>query len=115
MFVCDPSRPDAIADFQRAGLPAHPADNDILFGVQRINEFLHCVDGKPRLRVGPCPELRREMRNYVWAPAVGRGDFSELPAPNQSDHAIDGKRYAVVELTRYQTDGTRPSTGRPIQ
>jgi len=115
MFLCDPSRPDAIADFQRAGLPAYPADNDILFGVQRINEFLHVVDGKPRLFVGPCPDFRREMRNYVWAQSPGRSDFSEVPAPGQSDHALDGGRYGIVELTRYQSDGTVRQRARPIQ
>jgi hypothetical protein len=117
-FFCDPARPDAIFDFTSAGLHATGAQNDILYGVRKMQEVMHPVNGKPKLTIlSHCKELIREVKTYEWAAAKSEGDFSEMPAGGQSDHAIDASRYGIVELTRYATEGaSKPNTtqaGRP--
>lgn len=123
-FFCDPARPDAIFDFQRCSLPATGADNEIVYGIRKLAEQLHPVAGKPRLRVlDCCTNLIREMRGYQWAQGKGT-DFAELPAPNQSDHAVDALRYAEADVARYLSQNpvamspqnVRPfaAAGRPI-
>jgi hypothetical protein len=109
-FFCDPSKPDAINEFIRAGLNAVSAANDITYGVRKVAERLHIVDGKPRLRVLECcTNLIREKRAYVWDQKRGAEGFRDMPAPNQSDHALDAERYAVIDLTMYEPMPPSPS------
>ncbi len=106
MFYCDPEAQENIADFQRVGLPVMNADNEILHGIRKCAEVMHPVDGKSRLRVvATCVNLIREIRDYQWAVNKKVDGFVDLPAPNQSDHAIDGFRYAIVEAARYEAVG----------
>jgi len=51
-FVCDPSRPDYIQQFIRAGLPAVPAFNDISLGIQNMYGLLSTMVPASSLRGG---------------------------------------------------------------
>jgi len=104
--VCDPAEPDRINDLVRSGVYAVPADNDITFGIRCVSTAMHPVQGRPSLVIARgCTNLLREIRNYVWA--TGRdGEPTEMPAKDQSDHALDALRYGVVELMRYQALST---------
>lgn len=116
-FFGDPANPSAIFDFQRAGLPIVGADNEVIFGVRKLSEALHPVEGKPRLRVlDGCKNLRREIPLYQWAESKSGERFSDLPADGQSDHGIDAGRYGIVELLRYESAGTerRHSNAGPV-
>lgn len=106
-FWCDPSRPSDLQVFLNHGLNAWPSNNDVAYGLRKINEVLHAYQSRPRLRIlGHCKNLIREMKSYVWAEKKGTiDDLREQPAPNQQDHAIDALRYAVVALTQHETEG----------
>ncbi|HJU21232.1 MAG TPA: terminase family protein [Casimicrobiaceae bacterium] len=104
MFYCDPESPEHRETFARFGLPVRTADNDLVFGVRKCAELMHPIDGRPRLRVlDTCKNLIREIRNYQWAQNKKVDGFSDLPAPDQSDHAIDAMRYALMESSRYES------------
>ena len=122
MFECDPARPDAIYDFQRASLAARGANNDIVEGIRRVSEALHVPPdgGKPRLRIlDRCVNLRRELPNYLWAQNRQGDTMTDVPADGQSDHALDPLRYAMAELTQHAPARIIPAdpfraVGRPI-
>jgi hypothetical protein len=90
MCYCDPSRPEMIVAFQRAGLQAVSAENAILPGLDHLRRLLgNYEDVEPRLFVAPgCTNLLREMSEYRY-PAKG----GEEPVKD-NDHAIDSLRYA---------------------
>lgn len=119
-FIPDPSRPQDINEFVRSGLPVQGAINDVGYGIRRVSEQLHLVDGKPKLRIlDTCKNLIREKRSYVWASQRGSETVSDdAIAPNQSDHALDAERYAVVDLVRWEAPrhsaAIPRATGRPI-
>jgi hypothetical protein len=106
-FFCDPSAPGNLHLFSRSALSAVQADNDIGEGLRAIQQFMHPIAGKPRMYVlDGCTNLRREIPQYQWDQNRDRSGFVDLPAPNQSDHAIDALRYAMIEIARY--DPTNP-------
>lgn len=120
-FIPDPSEPQFIFDFSRSGLPILGAINDIGYGIRRVSEQMHPVNGKPKLRIiDTCKNLIREKKSYVWDSHRGSESFKELPAPRQSDHGLDAERYAIVELVRYEAPRRdtgaipRAGAGRPI-
>lgn len=96
-YYADPSSPMLIQSARQAGLVCVAADNDVWDGIQRVQALLH----QGRLRVHTrCKNLLREMEGYHWAKDPRGGALREEPAPNQSDHACDALRYALVEETR---------------
>ncbi len=103
MFYCDPSRRDSIDSFQDRRLPVLQAYNEVSYGIRRCAELMHPENGRSRLRVlSTCQNLIREIRDYQWAPNRRGDHFADLPAPGQSDHAVDALRYAIVEVARYE-------------
>lgn len=102
-FFCDPSAPDKIHEFMRVGLPAVGAYNDIIYGVRKLSEAMHIENGKSRFTVlSHCANFIREAKAYLWDEVKGTDGFADLPAPNQSDHALDAGRYGIVELMRFE-------------
>ncbi len=106
-FVCDPSQPDYIEQYKRAGLPAQGGHNAVLPGINKVKERLALAeDEKPRLCiVRDCSryideELReskkpwaveQEIPGYVWANRKAK----ETPI-KEDDHGCDMARYAVA-------------------
>jgi hypothetical protein len=113
-FFCDTEDRGKIRDLSRLGVPANGADKQVLYGIRKLAEGFHPVDGRPRLRVlNTCKNFIRETKGYQWD-QDRMGGFIEYPAPNQSDHAIDSARYAWIEIARYATDEAPKVAGRPI-
>lgn len=108
MFVCDPSRPDHISAFQKAGLPAIGAFNDKSLGIQNIESRLAIQpDGFPRLfllynsKAAPDPLLvkehkptclEEEIEVYSWAKDAAGKPIKEEPV-DENNHALDACRY----------------------
>lgn len=112
-FYCDTEDPAAIRDLSTAGLPATGAWKNVYLGIRRVSEGLHVVNGKPGLRVmESCVNMIREKRNYQWKALRDQSGFTEEPADNQDDHALDAERYAVVALRPFATTTTDAVRGQ---
>lgn len=103
-LYADPSRPDNIAEFRRAGFWIEPAANDVFKGIEcvRVALKLHAPDNKPKLRIlKSCRHLIDEMRKYRWRRSR-KGDGNLLnptvaaPAPlKREDDTVDAMRYML--------------------
>lgn len=83
-FYCDPSQPDSISKFRKAGLDAKGAKNAVVPGIKTVTTYI--LNG---LRVSPfCQNLINEMRSYVYS--EGR----DMPI-KLNDHACDALRYGL--------------------
>lgn len=91
---CDPSRPGAILDLNRAGLRARRAKNRVFEGINRVRQLLR--DG-PRLTIdASCELLIKEFENYAW----DESDDERRPV-KRDDHALDALRYLVNGLRHH--------------
>lgn len=119
MFSCDPSRPDAINDMLVNSIPAVGANNDIHLGIRRVAESLHVdpLTKRPGMFIlSDCKNVVREMRDYQWKATKDQSGFAETPADGQSDHGLDGMRYAMIEHRPYASPKHNSNTnsyGRP--
>lgn len=112
-FHCDPAEPAYIAQFQKAGVPAMEATNDIRPGVDAVKQRLAIAgDGRPRLQflrsansgIDTSLEFAKqptsimdEITAYVWPRAVDGKPIKEIPV-DENNHALDAMRYAVMGL-----------------
>jgi len=101
-FYCDPSNPDNIAAFERAGLRTYKANNTITTGIQRVKaRLVRQVDGLPRLFIAPTmTHAIREFEAYHWA--QNRHGLSELPV-KANDHLMDAIRYLTMAIDSEDT------------
>lgn len=113
-FVCDPSEPAYISQFNAAGLRAVGANNAVAPGIQTVQQRLPVTaDGRPRLFVlrtalaerdaardeQKCPcGLLEEIEGYVWDTSSNR-KRGEEPVKHD-DHSMDALRYACVYFER---------------
>lgn len=94
---CDPSEPANIEQFQRDGINAKPAENEVTPGIQHVSS-LHREDDDDLLRVvESCQNLRNEFSQYQY-----KGDDSDKPE-KVNDHLMDSTRYALY--THMNTGG----------
>ena len=120
VFVCDPSEPEHIEKFRRAGLRALAGYNRIMPGILAVKERLASAgDERPRLYwledalVLPDPGLRAEKRPvssldeisvYVW------NDKTRKDEPvKENDHGLDALRYVVAYVDKIGTEPTQPA------
>lgn len=112
-FVCDPSEPAYIAQFNGAGLIATPAINDIAPGISAVQSRLQVAgDGRPRLflyeyalkerdqtreEIHQPYCLEQEIDAYVWPQAKNGQPVKEVPV-KVNDHACDAMRYLTMFL-----------------
>jgi hypothetical protein len=111
-FVCDPSEPGHIAEFESAGLNVEKANNDVRLGIQAVADRLRPVgDGRPRLFVLrdslagrdegrteknlPCG-IEEEMMSYIWDTRNNQKRGEEPLKEN--DHSMDALRYLIAEI-----------------
>jgi len=98
-FYCDPSEPEYIAAYRKAGVRVEEAKNAVLPGIQAVATFLHVNEetGRPRLFVCEwCTNTIREHESYHWKQ---RKDGVMLEEPEKKDdHCCDGLRYAVLTV-----------------
>lgn len=108
LFICDPSEPAYIDQFNKAGLPAVGANHDIPPGINALKSRLHVQpDGRARFYVyenalEDRDELREaarlpycfenEINEYVWPQEKGGKPVKEVPV-KVNDHAMDAARY----------------------
>ncbi len=110
-WVCDPSEPAFIAQFNAAGLNATSATNDILPGITAVQNRLSGPNG-PRLFILEDALMERdellaenklpwatvqEIPEYVWAKNVGGETLKDKPV-DAFNHGLDALRYAVAHL-----------------
>lgn len=110
-WVCDPSEPAFIAQFNAAGLNATGATNDILPGITAVQNRLTGPQG-PRLFILEDALMERddllaenklpwatvqEIPEYVWAKNVGGETLKDKPV-DAFNHGLDALRYAVAHL-----------------
>lgn len=125
-IAVDPSAVSYIIDLQTSGLPAYPADNDILVGIQRVksviearseepNDYIESFleqgielpdippyQSEPLFSVDPsCANLIEEFGMYAF-PDNARID-TDKPV-KEHDHSMDALRYVVSRLTLPKTE-----------
>lgn len=84
-IFCDPSEPANIEAFQREGLDARGAVNDVTPGIQHVSEH------RDDLRVAEyCQSVRNEMNQYQY-----KDDDAKDDPVKQNDHSMDALRYAL--------------------
>jgi len=98
-FYCDPSSPANIQEFNKAGLTAIGANNDIRPG---IDAFFECIsDGNFKVFSGRAPHFLDEISMYHY-PTISdvkpdKDVKDQLPV-KQHDHILDSVRYVIYGL-----------------
>jgi phage terminase large subunit len=98
LFFCDPSRPDSIEAFNRAGLTSVPADNQKRAGIDAQYELIKTN----RFRIfDTCKHTLDEIASYHYPePKEAKPDDKRkdvLPV-EQNDHAMDAMRYCTMGI-----------------
>lgn len=112
LFVCDPSEPAYIQQFNSAGLAAVEGYNRVAPGIQAVQQRLQPAgDGRPRLALVRDALVERdealvdkalptcveeEIDGYVWDLSAGRKKGEEPVKAN--DHGLDALRYLVAHV-----------------
>lgn len=95
------------SEFVDNGITFEKADNDVMQGINRVNEMLK--SGNLRVTKN-CINLLREIGNYKWKaikPGQQRNDYEEPVKRN--DHAMDAMRYLANYIsTPIDRTDTRP-------
>lgn len=96
VFWCGPDQPGNIEAWQRAGLPAQAANNEVIPGIQSVAGAVRIAeDGKPRLTVSEAaPCIWDDCAGYQWK----EGQHGELKGDQPlkvKDHGADLVRYAI--------------------
>jgi PBSX family phage terminase large subunit len=87
-FYCDPSDPGAITEFERAGVSADAAVNDITPGIKTVTS----IGQRDNLRVDEsCQPLITEFNQYQYP----EGDDTKDKPIDANNHALDALRYAL--------------------
>ncbi len=110
-FYADPSRPDSIEAFNRAGIPTLPADNDIRNGIDAHYELI--AGGRYKVFSGMNPHTLDEYASYHYPEPedLGPDDNSkeELPV-GQNDHSMDVERYLTMATVGRKLEKKSPKT-----
>lgn len=96
VWYCDPSEPEHITVFRRAGLNAKPADNALEPGIQTVATWLHPHGdtGQPRLFIHRrCRVLWKQLNGYHRRETRDGVVTEEIVKEN--DHTCDALRYAM--------------------
>lgn len=112
VFYCDPSQPGYIEEFNRAGLTAVKADNDIRRGIDLHYELIKARRFKEF--EGACPHStdERETYHYPEPEELGPDDTSkELLPVDQNNHLCDANRYLTIMTYRSGTMHVPKSPG----
>lgn len=110
LFYCDPSQPGAIEEFNRNGLSAKPADNDINRGIGLHYELIKTR--RYKVFQGSSPNTLDEIETYHY-PELKDLKPDEASKPQtpvkQADHSMDANRYATIETYRAQLRRPKPN------
>jgi hypothetical protein len=114
MFFCDPSRPENIAEFCRAGLPAVGANNDVKLGIDIQYELIKA--GRFRVFKDAAPHTIDEFEQYHWPTPedlTPDKDGRDRNPVKQWDHCQDSLRYSGVMTARLDRDRKANVISRP--
>ena len=99
-FYCDPSQPGSIDEFNRSGISAEPAENDIKVGVDRVYRELRGGTFKI-FRPAKYTVDEIEMYHYPELKDLKPDQASKDDPPvDQHNHVMDAIRYNVIMTTR---------------
>lgn len=100
-FYCDPSQPGSIEEFNRNGLTALPADNDIRKGIDMHYELIKLRKYKEFRGACPYSQDEREAYHYPEPEDLGPDDNQKEQLPvDQSNHTADVDRYITIMTYR---------------
>lgn len=94
-------------EYSRFGLYTVPANNDVLFGINKVRSFLDHTTKSPKLHIfNDCMHTIREMVRYRWASHRFHKDEKNAPDKPQkvSDHLMDAMRYVAASDPIYFGD-----------
>lgn len=111
MVACDPSRPSDIQLFRDYGLPAVGAENNLIYGIDEVNQRMVPLGGGYGMGCyiasNGCPHLLRTIGTYVRRKRGDGEGYLPKPADGQEDHPEDCLRYLIVG------DKKKGETGAP--
>jgi phage terminase large subunit-like protein len=130
MYVCDPALAQRqgvtgtsiSTEYAQHGIPVIPGNNDVLSGVNRINQYLKLTgEGKPRWYITRnCPNLIREMQRLRWKTYASKKLASQNNRHDlihkKDDHAPDSARYFFTflpDLTPFQVTDVKKQRVEP--
>lgn len=99
MCYCDPSQPGSIEEFNRNGVPAVGAVNDIRLGIDRHYEMLKTRQLK--YFKGKNPYTMDELDTYHYPSPEDLApdqNAKEIKPVGQNDHTMDAERYLSISL-----------------
>lgn len=100
-FFCDPSQPGSIEEFNRNGLPAEGADNDIRRGIDHHYELIKTRKYKEFRNTCPYTADEREAYHYPEPKDLKPDQDSKEQLPvGQNDHCLDADRYITISTYR---------------
>lgn len=92
LFFGDPSGKQEIMELGNYGVFVNPAENDVPFGIQKVEGFLR----QGRLKVmAHCVKTIDEFKQYHYKESNDPNKIAEEPE-KEYDHAMDALRYALV-------------------
>jgi phage terminase large subunit-like protein len=130
LYVCDPALAQRQGvtgtsiqtEYAQHGIPVIPGNNDVLSGVNRINQYLKLTgEGKPRWYITRnCPNLIREMQRLRWKTYASKKLASQNNRHDlihkKDDHAPDSARYFFTflpDLTPFQVTDVKKQQAQP--
>lgn len=116
MFYCDPSQPGYIEEFNRNGLAAIGADNDIRRGIDLHYELVKTRRYK-EFR-GSCPHSQDERETYHYPEEKdlkADQDSKELLPVDKDNHTQDADRYITIETFNREIKLVPKSPGDQIK
>lgn len=108
-FVADPSRPEYIEAFNRAGIPTIKANNDIRIGIDTHYELIQ--SGRFKIFKGASPYAIDEYSSYHYPEEKDLKpdeDSKEVLPVDAGNHAMDTERYLSMYLNSKSIDKHAP-------
>ena len=92
----DPAAASLKLELRNADLPVIDANNDVLFGIKTMSQF---IAGKNMLVRKCCPNLIEQIQGYAWCPkAAQNGEDKPI---KKNDHAVDSCRYLLASRFKH--------------
>lgn len=107
-FYCDPSQPGLIEEFNRRGIPAIAADNDINRGIGLHYEIMKSRQYKVFKGTSPYTIDELETYHYPEPQDLKPDQDAKEPKPvDQNNHCLDANRYTTI-MTYNSSKKLRP-------
>ena len=92
----DPAAASLKLELRNMNLPVIDANNDVLFGVKTMSQY---ISGKNLLVRSDCTNLIEQIQGYAWCPkAANQGEDKPI---KKNDHAVDSCRYLIASRFKH--------------